>query len=60
MSHYDLPNFTSHQDVVNSMRDPRYKQDQNYRNAVAENIARAAAAGVDLNLRVMQDGKRIA
>jgi hypothetical protein len=43
--------FKSAAELVQAIRDPRYREDQAYRREVAKKVANAAAAGVDLASR---------
>jgi hypothetical protein len=54
--------FQTTQDVVNAMRDPKYsaKDGDRYRQEVANRIAASHRAGIDLNLRIIHNGQRIA
>jgi hypothetical protein len=55
----DIPPFETKDDLVAAIRDPRYKDQQRYRDGVAQRVSEAVAAGRDLNLSVVHNGTKL-
>lgn len=52
--------FQTPQEVVAAMKKPEYSSDPAYREQVKQRISASMRAGIDLNLRIVHNGQRIA